>query len=46
MLNLRNRFIVTALGVALAFALVACDSDDPSVTTIAPDSATTAPVGS
>jgi hypothetical protein len=46
MLNLRKRFIVTALGVALAFGLVACDSDDPSVTTTAPGSETTGPVGS
>jgi len=46
MLNLRNRFIVMALGVALAFGLVACDSDDPSVTTTAPGSVTTGPAGS
>ena len=40
-------FIVTTLGVALAFGLVACDSeDDPSVTTTAPGSVTTEPVGS
>jgi len=45
MLNLRNRFIVTALGLALAFGLVACDSD-PSVTTTAPGSETTGPAGS
>jgi hypothetical protein len=47
MLNLRTRLIVTTLGVALAFGLVACDSeDDPSVTTTAPGSVTTEPVGS
>jgi hypothetical protein len=47
MQNLRTRFIVTTLGVVLTFGLVACDSeDDPLITTTAPGSATTAPVGS
>jgi hypothetical protein len=47
MLNLRTRFIVITLGIALAFGLVACGSeDDPLITTTAPGSETTEPVGS
>jgi hypothetical protein len=46
MLNLRTRCIVTTLGIALAFGLVACDSEDPLITTTTPGSETTAPVGS
>ncbi|HEY7565842.1 MAG TPA: hypothetical protein VIA81_13030 [Acidimicrobiia bacterium] len=46
MLILR-RFLVTTLGMALTLALAACDSDDdPLITTTAPGSPTTEPVGS
>jgi len=47
MLPLRTRLLLTTLSLALAFGLVACDSDDdPLITTTAPGSPTTAPVGS
>jgi hypothetical protein len=46
MLKLKSRFLVMTLGVALAFGLVACDSDDDPSGTTTPGSETTAPVGS
>lgn len=43
---LKKRVITGILGLVLAFALVACDPDDPANTTPPGDSETTAPVGS
>jgi hypothetical protein len=44
--NLRTRFFVTTVAIALAFGLSACGPDDPLITTTAPGSSTTEPVGS
>lgn len=45
MTSLKKRVVVGILGFALALSLVACNSDDPSITT-PPGSDTTEPVGS
>ena len=47
MTELRKRLLVGILGAAMAFGLVACDSDDePSITTAPGGTETTEPVGS